>query len=92
MGNPQSSSLISGKLYLNIDTSICPMYQRGNLIELAAAILGKTGPEDLSSLTEMERKILGRDLKGLLIVTIHRGDAGLRKRFKVIAVSGPHLT
>ena len=59
------------------------MYQRGNLIELAASILGKTRPEDLSTLTDAERRMLSRSLKGLQIVVIHRGEVGMKKRFKV---------
>ena len=59
------------------------MYQHGNLIELAASILGKTRPEDLSTLTDAERRMLSRSLKGLQIVVVHRGEAGMKKRFKV---------
>ena len=62
------------------------MYQRGNLIELAASILGKTRPEDLSTLTDAERRMLSRSLKGLQIVVVHRGEAAMKKRFKVLPV------
>jgi len=68
---------------MNVDTSICPMYQRGNLVSLAAAILGKSRPEDLSTLNDAERRMLSRNLKGLQITVVHRGDLASKKRFKV---------
>lgn len=70
------------KLYLNCDTSICPMYMRGNLVNLAASILGKSRPEDLSTLNDAERRMLSRNLKGLQIHVVHRGESGSKKRFK----------
>lgn len=74
---------MAGNLYLNVDTSICPMYQRGNLVTLAAGILGKSRPEDLSTLTDAERRMLSRNLKGLQIHVVHRGEMANKKRFKV---------
>ena len=71
---------------MNCDTSICPMYQRGNLISLAAAILGKSRPEDLSTLSDAERRMLSRNLKGLQITVLHRGDLASKKRFKVLSI------
>jgi len=82
-----SSYLTAGKLYLNCDTSICPMYQRGNLVSLAAGILGKNRPEDLSTLNDAERRMLSRNLKGLQIHVVHRGESGNKKRFKVCPFS-----
>lgn len=75
------------KLYLNCDTSICPMYMRGNLVNLAASILGKSRPEDLSTLNDAERRMLSRNLKGLQIHVVHRGESGSKKRFKVLLIS-----
>ena len=60
------------------------MYQRGNLVSLAAAILGKSRPEDLSALSDAERRMLSRNIKGLQITVVHRGDLGSKKRFKVL--------
>jgi hypothetical protein len=77
------SHLTVEKLYLNCDTSICPMYMRGNLVNLAASILGKSRPEDLSTLNDAERRMLSRNLKGLQIHVVHRGESGSKKRFKV---------
>jgi len=59
------------------------MYQRGNLVSLAAGILGKSRPEDLSTLNDAERRMLSRNLKGLQITVVHRGESGSKKRFKV---------
>ena len=61
------------------------MYQRGNLVSLAAAILGKSRPEDLSTLSDAERRMLSRNLKGLQIHVVHRGEMGNKKRFKVFS-------
>jgi len=77
------SHLTLEKLYLNCDTSICPMFMRGNLVNLAASILGKSRPEDLSTLNDAERRMLSRNLKGLQIHVVHRGESGSKKRFKV---------
>jgi hypothetical protein len=63
------------------------MYQRGNLVVLAAGILGKSRPEDLSTLTDAERRMLSRNLKGLQIHVVHRGEMGNKKRFKVFPPS-----
>ena len=59
------------------------MYMRGNLVNLAASILGKSRPEDLSTLNDAERRMLSRNLKGLQIHVVHRGESGSKKRFKV---------
>ena len=56
---------------------------RGNLVNLAASILGKSRPEDLSTLNDAERRMLSRNLKGLQIHVVHRGESGSKKRFKV---------
>jgi hypothetical protein len=80
---PFTIYLTLGKLFLNCDTSICPMYMRGNLVNLAASILGKSRPEDLSTLNDAERRMLSRNLKGLQIHVVHRGESGSKKRFKV---------
>ena len=60
------------------------MYMRGNLVNLAASILGKSRPEDLSTLNDAERRMLSRNLKGLQIHVVHRGESGSKKRFKVL--------
>jgi hypothetical protein len=78
-----NSYLIVGKLYLNCDTAICPMYQRGDLISLAAAVLGKTHPEGLAVMNDAERRMLSRNLKGLQFTVVHRGEKGSKRRFKV---------
>jgi hypothetical protein len=67
------------------------MYQRGNLVSLAAAILGKSRPEDLTTLNDAERRMLSRNLKGLQITVIHRGESAAKKRFKVYSFAS-HLT
>jgi hypothetical protein len=63
------------------------MYQRGNLVSLAAGILGKSRPEDLSTLNDAERRMLSRNLKGLQITVVHRGESASKKRFKVCFLS-----
>ena len=58
------------------------MYQSGDLVALAAAILRKSTPEDLATLNDAERRMLSRYLKGLQITVTHRGWEGASKRFK----------
>jgi hypothetical protein len=41
----------------------------------------------LSTLNDAERRMLSRNLKGLQIHVVHRGESGSKKRFKVLPVS-----
>jgi hypothetical protein len=65
------------RLLLNVDTTVMPFMQQGNLVQVAAAFLDRR-PNDLARLGGRERVSLGRFLLGSQIVVKQNASGPVR--------------
>ncbi|KAG0165351.1 Eukaryotic translation initiation factor 2C [Apophysomyces sp. BC1015] len=85
-GYYQSARPTVGKLMVNFDVSATAYYESGPLPELVARFLGRRSVDELrSGLSDRDRTKIGKFLKDLRIVCIHRGEK--QPKFKINKVT-----
>ncbi|PKY39038.1 Piwi-domain-containing protein, partial [Rhizophagus irregularis] len=74
--------LVLGYMIVNVDTCAAVFHPDGSLLDYVAKILGKRNVEELRrGISDSERRNLERNLKGLIIKVIHRGEK--QTKFKI---------
>ncbi|KNC97218.1 uncharacterized protein SPPG_07605 [Spizellomyces punctatus DAOM BR117] len=84
-GYHQSIRPAGNEMKINLDVSSTAFYQSGPLLEIVSNILGLSDVGMLEKgLTERDKSRLEKTLKGVRVVTVHRGPD--RKKFKIASL------